>query len=237
MPTAALPLFNQQPIERQELSADGSLEIVKIWHTVQGEGPFAGRPAVFIRLAGCDMQCPRCDTDYTTGRHRMTVPEIAAEVDRVSRGSVCNLAVITGGEPFRQSIGQLCRDLSCVKWQVQVETNGTLALEDFPYVGVHLICSPKAGAVNSRIRNWVRAYKYVARHGELDPDDGLPMTALGGVKPARPDAVFPRHMIFLQPLDEGDEALNRLNLRAAAVSCMRHGYTLGTQLHKHAGLE
>ena len=36
--------------------------------TIQGEGPYAGCPAAFIRLAGCNLQCPRCDTEYTPGK-------------------------------------------------------------------------------------------------------------------------------------------------------------------------
>src|SRR3954467_9071958 len=49
--------------------SDGnSLSIHSIFYTLQGEGPYSGCPAVFMRLAGCNLQCPGCDTDYTSGQ-------------------------------------------------------------------------------------------------------------------------------------------------------------------------
>ena len=50
-----------------------SLEVVDLWQTIQGEGPFAGMRAIFIRLAGCNLQCPFCDTDYTSKRETLEV--------------------------------------------------------------------------------------------------------------------------------------------------------------------
>jgi 7-carboxy-7-deazaguanine synthase len=54
-----IPL-NMQPIEKQVNDTQGNLDVVHVWYTLQGEGPFAGTPAVFLRLAGCDLQCPQC---------------------------------------------------------------------------------------------------------------------------------------------------------------------------------
>ena len=54
--------FNGQPIEKVQRTFDGTLEVHSIFKTIQGEGPFCGTPAVFIRLAGCNLQCPWCDT-------------------------------------------------------------------------------------------------------------------------------------------------------------------------------
>ena len=50
--------INIQPIEKRELSTDGSVQVHSIFYTLQGEGPFAGQPAVFVRLAGFNLQCP-----------------------------------------------------------------------------------------------------------------------------------------------------------------------------------
>ena len=67
---------NQQLADKPVLNETGlSLQVNSIFYTIQGEGPFAGRPAIFIRLAGCNLQCPGCDTEYTK-RQTMTVDEI-----------------------------------------------------------------------------------------------------------------------------------------------------------------
>ena len=65
--------MNQQAPEKQQLRGDGLLAVHSIFYTIQGEGPFAGETAVFVRLAGCNLQCPLCDTDYTSDR-RMVGP-------------------------------------------------------------------------------------------------------------------------------------------------------------------
>ena len=57
---------NTQPAEKQVKSSGLILAINSIFYTIQGEGPFAGSPAVFVRLAGCNLQCPMCDTEYTS---------------------------------------------------------------------------------------------------------------------------------------------------------------------------
>jgi 7-carboxy-7-deazaguanine synthase len=55
-----LPLLNNQPAEKPDRHPDGQLDVHSMFYTLQGEGPFAGRPAVFVRLAGCNLQCPAC---------------------------------------------------------------------------------------------------------------------------------------------------------------------------------
>ena len=56
-------MINKQPIEKREPSYEGTLQVHSIFKTIQGEGPFCGTPCVFVRLAGCNLQCPACDTD------------------------------------------------------------------------------------------------------------------------------------------------------------------------------
>ena len=48
--------------EPEKIDRDRHLDVHSIFHTIQGEGPYCGHPAVFIRLAGCNLQCPGCDT-------------------------------------------------------------------------------------------------------------------------------------------------------------------------------
>jgi len=60
--------MNNQRREKMDSDPGGWLEIVSVWDTIQGEGPFAGSPAVFVRLAGCNLQCPFCFGTAIKGR-------------------------------------------------------------------------------------------------------------------------------------------------------------------------
>jgi 7-carboxy-7-deazaguanine synthase len=102
--------------------------------TFQGEGPSAGRLAMFVRLGRCNLDCSWCDTAYTwdwtrfdpdTELHRRTVGEVVAELARVN----VPLLVITGGEPLLQQrhLVPLVRAARTRGWRVEVETNGTIA--------------------------------------------------------------------------------------------------------------
>ena len=245
--------MNQQPIEKTVRDvADGSLEVHSIFYTIQGEGPFAGRPAVFVRLAGCNLQCPLCDTDYTSIRLRMTVPEIMRAVTDAG-GNKAQLVVITGGEPFRQDIFPLCHALTeHLGFAVQVETNGTLApidrrfralvstevnLNDFAQA-VYVVVSPKTGKVNEWFKDYACALKYVAIAEDLEAD-GLPSSALDHTaSPRLYRKDFERHIpIYLQPADEKHDAVNKTNRDAVTASCLRHGYVLQLQVHKIINVE
>ena len=226
--------MNQQLIEKQDLHDGGILAVHSIFYTIQGEGPFVGRPAVFVRLAGCNLQCPLCDTDYTSER-RLCGPvgllELVKEVNHAA-----TLVVITGGEPFRQNITPAVKELLAAGFTVQVETNGTLYLPGFPYDLVTTVCSPKAGTLNRQLiehRGAIAALKYVMQADSVAPD-GLPALALAhpaSPQVARPPASF-AGVVYIQPADEKDEARNASNLAAAIDSATSHGYTLGVQLHK-----
>jgi len=220
-------MLNKQPPEHRDHSSPDSLEIVDVWKTIQGEGPFAGRPATFIRLAGCNFQCPACDTNYTTGRRF----ELVEDLLELTGGA--DLVVLTGGEPLRQDITRLVDLLIDRGTQVQIETNGILHLPGLHSRAV-VVCSPKTPGI-ARER-WPYAFKYVLQAGQVDTD-GLPLTALGGMRPARPPEDFPRSEIYLQPLDEQDPEANKRNVDATVQSCMQYGYRLCLQMQKIVGLK
>lgn len=231
--------INIQPTEKQYLGHLLELDVHSIFYTIQGEGPFAGERAVFVRLAGCNLQCPLCDTDYTEGRKMMEVGRIIQRVKKV--GGDCPLVVITGGEPFRQNIKALVWELIHEGFRVQIETNGTLFMPDLPYDDRRLtiVCSPKAGKVNSNLEQFIDAYKYVLHADQVDPKDGLPTLALNhsaSPRVARPHPNFSGR-IYLQPVDEKDDVQNRRHLQAVIASVMKHGYTLGLQIHKIINME
>lgn len=234
-------MLNQQPIEKRELRSDGTIDVHSIFPTIQGEGPFCGTPCVFVRLAGCNLQCPACDTDYTSKRQAYTPAAVVAEVEQFRKSG---LVVVTGGEPFRQNIRAMVYALLDEGYFVQIETNGTLQPPELPYNihpeqrrGVYVVSSPKTGKLYPTIYNIACALKYVVHFNDMDWTDGLPRSALGHTGyPARPPEGWNRP-IYVQPMDAKDEEVNRRNYDTAVQSCMKFSYTLQVQIHKIVGVE
>lgn len=228
---------NYQEPEASNRNNPFQLDLHSQFYTIQGEGPFSGLPAVFIRLAGCNLQCPGCDTEYTATRERRDVADIAERCRNLFPGSHSKprLVVITGGEPFRQDISELARELLERGYMVQVETNGTYAPQPHFPKGVHIVCSPKAPRVATGLIEYgIRAYKYVLKIGEAE-EDGLPKAILDGKRPARPHDGF-KGAVYVSPMDVQDPDLNKANVGYAAHVCMNHGFILNLQVHKLVGL-
>lgn len=242
--------INSQPAEKQRSTP--LLEVHSIFYTIQGEGPFAGQPAVFVRLAGCNLQCPGCDTDYTSKREIMSASDVHVQVRaaHVATGAFTKpLVVITGGEPFRQDIPKLVSLLLYKGYRVQIETNGTLFRPSSVWnqPGITIVCSPKAGKLSKDLVPHIDAFKYVMRAGSVSPVDGLPLLALD--HSAAPQVVRPPAgstvPVYLQPMDMSGvmdmkfDAMvaNEQNLRACIESCMQFGYTLQVQIHKIINME
>lgn len=236
---------NTQPIEKQFCDPTGIVEVHHTFFTIQGEGPFTGERSVFIRLAGCNLQCPGCDTEYTSQRTRMKPEEVVTKIQtehpELPKGG---LIVVSGGEPFRQNVGEMCYALRQAGYEVQIESNGVrkpdeLAEELIRRNEVTLVISPKTNRIADVSAEIAHAFKYVLKEGDIDPTDGLPIRALehkAVPKVARPPAGF-SGVVYINPYDEKDEALNARHLAAAVQSCMQHGYRLGIQLHKILNIE
>ncbi|MGC1382112.1 MAG: 7-carboxy-7-deazaguanine synthase QueE [Candidatus Baltobacteraceae bacterium] len=100
------------------------LQLAEIFYSIQGEGTWTGTPAVFVRLAGCNLACDFCDTDYAT-KSFAGVGDVVRSVREA--GGACPMVVLTGGEPLAQSetpalIEALRRDGR----RVHIESNGTI---------------------------------------------------------------------------------------------------------------
>lgn len=244
-----LPVRNSQPTEPQVYHPGGHLDTIAVWPTLQGEGPLAGTPAVFVRLAGCNLSavCKACDTDYTSGRLSRS-PDELMEVIQQAAGERIRLCVLTGGEPFRQNLTPLTRRLLRAGFVVQVETNGTLFVPDFPYEDPRavLVCSPKTPTLHPHASPFFGYLKYIVRAGALCEEDGLPLFSLDSISyPARPSelpplrlsaTICPVRTVYLQPQDDGDPKKNEANVRAAVESCLKFGHSLSLQTHKILGL-
>ena len=109
------------------------MQVTEIYKSIQGESTHAGLPCVFVRLTGCNLRCSWCDSEYTFfGGHRMTLEEVAEEVEQLSPGG--GLVEITGGEPMLQEreIVPLMQRLLHDGYTVLLETSGERPLERVP---------------------------------------------------------------------------------------------------------
>ena len=118
------------------------MQIIEIYRSIQGESSFAGLPCTFVRLAGCNLRCDWCDSEYTfTGGRKMTIEEVAAEVEHLAPAG---LVEITGGEPMLQEreVVPLMECLLASGYELLLETSGERPLEHVPGA-VHKIVDVK----------------------------------------------------------------------------------------------
>ena len=106
------------------------LEVTEIYKSIQGESTYMGRPCVFVRLTGCNLRCVWCDTTHAfyDGKN-LSIDQI---IDQVKSYSI-NLVEITGGEPLLQKeVFPLMESLLINKFQVMLETSGSLPIKNVP---------------------------------------------------------------------------------------------------------
>jgi 7-carboxy-7-deazaguanine synthase len=206
--------------------------VKEIYYTLQGEGAQAGRAAVFLRFAGCnlwtglekdrsDAVCQFCDTDFvgTDGPGGGKFADAAALARAVfaewpEHGKGKPYVVCTGGEPLLQMDKALILALHDQGFEIGIETNGTL----LPPSGVDWICvSPKANAEQKLKRG----------------DELKLIYPQAGAEPERYAGQDFRNF-FLQPMDNSDRAANT---RAATDYCLKNPqWRLSLQTHKLIGI-
>lgn len=120
----------------------GTLYLIELYKSVQGESSFAGVPCVFVRLAGCNLRCSWCDSEYTfTGGEAFSSDEIVAQIDALQP---CRLIEFTGGEPMLQAreLLPLMGRLLDEGYELMIETSGERPLLEVPKA-VHKIVDVK----------------------------------------------------------------------------------------------
>ena len=233
--------------------ASEGFKVNSVWYTIQGEGPFTGCPAIFVRLSGCNLRCFWCDTEFESGTDK-TADELAAAIFRLSELNPCSFVVITGGEPMLQPLKALIDHPILAGFSFQIETAGTY----WPLGGLtehgttsserlSIVCSPKTGNVIPVLRHFSTFnvyWKYIVRALEPVGPDGLPImsTQLKGsslplFQPIGIRDPRVRARIVVQGCDEGDAALTRANVEYAMTIAMTYGYRLSLQTHKILGLD
>lgn len=185
----------------------------EIFHSLQGEGFNSGTAAVFVRLAGCNLQCPFCDTD-----HRHGTPMDEDEIAHAVSAWPTPLVVVTGGEPAMQMTSRLVDALHRCNKSIAVETNGTLPLP----AGIDWITlSPKDLFLGDEARPILTAV------------DELKVVFDGIHLPPEYNHITVRHGRFLQPCDTGNATENN-SITATTVEYIKTHpqWRLSLQIHK-----
>ncbi len=231
---------NKQAIIKTDHESD-TLKVHSIFYTLQGEGPFVGRPALFVRLAGCNLRCFWCDTEYSNDAKEYTTYSLVSEIfQRLQELPPSTIVVLTGGEPMAQNISELVFMVSD-HYIIQLETNGTVCPPSFPFLkkNVHVVVSPKAGKIDPmllRHERYVLAWKYVVEWDDLTVD-GLPALSTQ-VKGKKLKLFVPENVkldkFYVSPKD--DENIEA-NTKHALQVALTYGYNLSLQTHKIVNIE
>ena len=208
-----------------------SYAVKEMFLTLQGEGVQAGRRAVFVRFAGCNLWsgreqdratavCRFCDTDFVGvdglggGKFADAAALAEAAAAHWGEGTADRFVVLTGGEPMLQIDDALVDALHARDFRIAIESNGTLPV----HPGIDWVCiSPKAGS------------ETVQRSGDelklVWPQPG-----------SDPDAMERWNFanLLVQPLDDANAAANRE--AAVAFVMARPRWRLSVQTHKLLGL-
>jgi 7-carboxy-7-deazaguanine synthase len=124
------------------------MHLIELYKSVQGESSFAGLPCIFVRLAGCNLRCSWCDSEYTfSGGKPFSEDEIVAQIEALAP---CRLVEFTGGEPMLQAkeLLPLMDRLLAANYTLMMETSGERPLGDVPKA-VHKIVDVKCPGAGS----------------------------------------------------------------------------------------
>ena len=219
--------------------------INEIFQTIQGEGVFTGLPAIFVRLQGCPVGCPWCDTRHTwvvdparevgvqavldcsnesDGWSKMSTEQILASFQQL--GYQARHVVITGGEPCLYDLQDLSAALIEAGYQVQIETSGTS--EILTHEQTWVTVSPKInmkGGLPVLVSALERANEIkhpVATERHVEELDTLLATAC-----LRENVV-----IALQPISQKPRAT-----QLAMATCIARNWRLSIQTHKYLDID
>ncbi|MEH8147005.1 7-carboxy-7-deazaguanine synthase QueE [Aeromonas hydrophila] len=219
--------------------------INEIFQTIQGEGVFTGLPAIFVRLQGCPVGCPWCDTRHTwvvdparevgvqavldcsnesDGWSKMSTEQILASFQQL--GYQARHVVITGGEPCLYDLQDLSAALIEAGYQVQIETSGTREIQTHEQTWVTV--SPKInmkGGLPVLVSALERANEIkhpVATERHVEELDALLATA----------SLRENVVIALQPISQKPRAT-----QLAMATCIARNWRLSIQTHKYLDID
>ena len=230
------------------MSSGKRYSVKAVWRTLQGEGAWAGRPAVFVRFTGCNMwtgyekdraadaerhgaSCPLwCDTDFTKeGARKLTAAELVGEM--LAMAGDIRFCVLTGGEPLLQADGPLIGALNDAGFFVATETNGTIPLSetfgDTPPDWV--VCSPKLPADQLVIEHMDELKLVVP---DYQPENYAALVERAHIHTLSGSET---KYLWLQP--EDGPRLREATKRAVELAQSNPAWRVSVQIHKVLGVE
>ena len=201
------------------------MRVTEIFHSIQGEPSHAGRPCVFVRLAGCNLRCRWCDSEYTfTGGEKMLRDEVMKRV----RSYGCNLVEITGGEPLAQAEAfELITKLCDENYELLIETSGSIDIAPVDRRAKIILDVKCPGSGEAAKNRWENL-------DVLRPHDEVKFVIAG-----RDDYDFARRIVAEKNLDRWTVLFSpvwgELDMKTLAEWMLADRVTarLQTQLHKH----
>jgi 7-carboxy-7-deazaguanine synthase len=246
-------LSNQSPTsqssaqDRVSVSVDSPTiyKINEVFQSIQGEGAFTGVPSIFIRVQGCPVGCPWCDTQHTwdippekestqqqvllkTSESENWFAATAQQLFELvqEQGYTAKNIILTGGEPCIYDLRQLSSVFIENGYGVAIETSGTFALKTHSdtWVTVSPKINMKAGyEVRTELLERANEIKHpIAMEKHIDELDQL----IEGVS-LRSDC-----LIYLQPISQQKRATE-----LAVDTCIKRNWRLSLQTHKYIGIE
>lgn len=201
-----------------------NLPINEIFYSLQGEGSQTGTAMIFIRIAGCNLRCPYCDTNFLGGKI-MTLAEIYTEIKQYPSREI----LWTGGEPTLLLNDLIVEYFHKKGYRQSIETNGTLP----PPRGIDYIsCSPKPEAFGRLAMNFPKGVD----EWRFPFGEGIPL-------PPSQDSLPPAKHYFLSPIfDPEKEGIAQPERQKALDSCLKYvlehpQWKMSVQTHKLVGFQ
>jgi len=215
----------------------------EIFFSMQGEGAFTGTPAAFVRMQGCPVGCPWCDTKHTWERKDMKRVAVSTillktevpteewtwftpeDIARTLSNWRCHHVVITGGEPCAHDLEPLTALLERAGYRAQIETSGTFEIKASR--GAYVTVSPKIDMPGGR----KVLQSALERADEIKYPVGRDRDVERLTSLILPHTKVPSDRVFLQPLSMSTKA-TELCINSARAK----GWRVSVQTHKVAGV-
>lgn len=195
------------------------LKVNEIFNSFQGEGPFAGRPATFLRLSGCNLKCDFCDTNHKK-YDIFDVNFVKKNVKKYMSRLNTKFLVITGGEPLLQDdINELAFELIKEGYIVQFETNGSI--NHYPMKAYYVV-SPKQN-IKEVYDNW-KFYSNVYFKFVIQKREDLELLN---------EIIDTDKVIYLQPEYSNANEITKFILNTP----LNFNYRISGQLHRYLGVD